>query len=782
MRWLEKLLLLVLLYAGVPRLIQPPKAEAFLETRGCNRTLRNSVGWIRWTGRMGKCIVRLRAPLKDPQVIEMRIRRMQVGVLKNSRCEGAHVQFSDEQEDLDENAGRYCGHVTGNTTRLFLRRGPDLSVILDSETRFAAENPVIFSAQYSILPARLANERHHIQRNIASLPLATTLSGDCPLECTQRNDRKMCRLVSPGYPGIYPRNIRCRVELESSAGRFRIGGGHEDVYNLMNHTSQEACSTEFCEQEHVELGSMAMPSADQPEEERINLNRPKTDLDELDEIIIGQEKPSEEEENSRQQQQQQQSKKRRRSKGKQHQQQLQQARHSEDLDALPDDDKEDTDHSSNRPTDGSSESEPFINELLRPKNRKQHRDKQLFWPKHRRESESESHERSSSHRQRRTGGQQHRHLRKGRRPHDSLVEQAHLGSGSCVGDYLALMENFNGRLLEIGKFCGEGHFPQILTRGRNLVVEFRAERDGTVMHDGFHLSIQESEAPAAALAAAADLSLALPAQADRHKPPSCDFTYRSNDKAKDSVKSLRSWYPPETLCNYRFVGKVNERVSVLLKIVREETENGDEKSAKKNVTSASDHCTGNEIAVYNGTEPQGAFLLWSFCDATHTDINNIQVPIMSTNNLLLIQFYSATGSYDGQDFTYSITYKFVRKAASATSGNATKRQRQGGSSPPSSSLPLLEENESRLISLKPVNLSTLNLDEAEGCNCNFADRIGSFKSWFVVLVVLGVISFAGALATVIALICKCVRNRRAEKKLIQRTPKRSSFYYKGPTD
>uniref|UniRef100_A0ABD2XFV1 CUB domain-containing protein n=2 Tax=Trichogramma kaykai TaxID=54128 RepID=A0ABD2XFV1_9HYME len=637
---------------------------------------------------MGKCIVRLRAPLKDPQVIEMRIRRMQVGVLKNSRCEGAHVQFSDEQEDLDENAGRYCGHVTGNTTRLFLRRGPDLSVILDSETRFAAENPVIFSAQYSILPARLANERHHIQRNIASLPLATTLSGDCPLECTQRNDRKMCRLVSPGYPGIYPRNIRCRVELESSAGRFRIGGGHEDVYNLMNHTSQEACSTEFCEQEHVELGSMAMPSADQPEEERINLNRPKTGTGKITSFTL----------------------------------------------------------------------------------------------ENRRESESESHERSSSHRQRRTGGQQHRHLRKGRRPHDSLVEQAHLGSGSCVGDYLALMENFNGRLLEIGKFCGEGHFPQILTRGRNLVVEFRAERDGTVMHDGFHLSIQESEAPAAALAAAADLSLALPAQADRHKPPSCDFTYRSNDKAKDSVKSLRSWYPPETLCNYRFVGKVNERVSVLLKIVREETENGDEKSAKKNVTSASDHCTGNEIAVYNGTEPQGAFLLWSFCDATHTDINNIQVPIMSTNNLLLIQFYSATGSYDGQDFTYSITYKFVRKAASATSGNATKRQRQGGSSPPSSSLPLLEENESRLISLKPVNLSTLNLDEAEGCNCNFADRIGSFKSWFVVLVVLGVISFAGALATVIALICKCVRNRRAEKKLIQRTPKRSSFYYKGPTD
>lgn len=35
---------------------------------GCNRTIRNSVGWIRWTGRMGRCTIRIRAPLRDPQV------------------------------------------------------------------------------------------------------------------------------------------------------------------------------------------------------------------------------------------------------------------------------------------------------------------------------------------------------------------------------------------------------------------------------------------------------------------------------------------------------------------------------------------------------------------------------------------------------------------------------------------------------------------------------------------------------------------------------------------
>ena len=153
--------------------------------------------------------------------------------------------------------------------RLFVRRGPDLTVILDSEARFAADNPVIFSAQYSILPARLANERLHGQLELLSLPAPTSASPtECPLECTQRNERRACRLVSPGYPGVYPRGVSCRVALESSAGRFRIGGNPDDVYNLMNHTSQEACSTEFCEQEHVDAAPSAAPSADQPDDQR----------------------------------------------------------------------------------------------------------------------------------------------------------------------------------------------------------------------------------------------------------------------------------------------------------------------------------------------------------------------------------------------------------------------------------------------------------------------------------------------------------------------------------
>lgn len=41
--------------------------------------------------------------------------------------------------------------------------------------------------------------------------------------------------------------LRCRIALESNAGRFRIGGQPEDLFDLMNYTDQESCQMENCE-------------------------------------------------------------------------------------------------------------------------------------------------------------------------------------------------------------------------------------------------------------------------------------------------------------------------------------------------------------------------------------------------------------------------------------------------------------------------------------------------------------------------------------------------------
>lgn len=700
---------------------------------------------------MGRCIIRIRAPPRDPQVIELKVRRLQVGFLKETRCEGAYVQFSDGSEDLEDETGRYCGYVSGNTTRLFLRKGPNLTIIMDSDVKFAAENPVIFSAQFSILPAQLAAERHR-----GFFPSSST---ECPLECAVRNDRRSCRLASPGYPGVYPRGIKCRIALESSAGRFKIGGQPDDLFDLMNRTSQGGCQTENCEQ-HVEIVAEVTktrvarskdgrsPTEEVPVERRAKRS---PDHDEEVEFIIGQT-----------------SQKTRR--GRNNRRRLKKAKKEADGSKGPRGNshgkaangdirrnigrpKEITEQSSADAFHGSRSSFRHSGGYRDQGIRLESIQKRLRHPQrvHKKSMDSISSKKNFDHDLRDISdarilpdGLGHEIARKGlsqekitalqvpdyRYAKKSRIPEK-LASTSCVGDYLALLENVDGKIFEISKFCGEGHVPRILSKGRSIIVEFFAEQDGTIMHDGFQLSFQETEeAPGV--------------KHDRN----CEFVYKSTERTRENIKSLQSWYPPNTLCSYKFMGRSSEKISVHMKIIRNEP---DQEYASQKRNFSLNYCSGNEIAVYNGIEVNNSVLMWSYCDVSHQDINNIQVPLTSSGNELLIQYYSAKGSYDGQEFTYTISYRFIKKSQNST----TRRQVQ---------------DDFKLISLRPVNFSALNFNESENCNCDFGDRIGSFKNWFMVLVVLGIVSFLGAILTIIALLAKCIKMRSMEKKLLQ-TPK-----------
>ncbi|XP_071878635.1 uncharacterized protein isoform X2 [Bombus fervidus] len=700
---------------------------------------------------MGRCIIRIRAPPRDPQVIELKVRRLQVGFLKETRCEGAYVQFSDGSEDLEDETGRYCGYVSGNTTRLFLRKGPNLTIIMDSDVKFAAENPVIFSAQFSILPAQLAAERHR--------GFSPSSSTECPLECAVRNDRRSCRLASPGYPGVYPRGIKCRIALESSAGRFKIGGQPDDLFDLMNRTSQDGCQTENCEQ-HVEIvAEVTKTRVARSKDERFLTEevpverraRRSPDHDEEVEFIIGQT-----------------SHKTR--KGRNNRRRLKKAKKEADGSKGPRGNshgkaangdirrnigrpKEITEQSSADAFHGSRSSFRHSAGYRDQGIRLESIQKRLRHPQrvHKKSMDSISSKKNFDHdlgdisdARILPDGLGHEIARKGlsqekitalqvpdyRYAKKSRIPEK-LASTSCVGDYLALLENVDGKIFEISKFCGEGHVPRILSKGRSIIVEFFAEQDGTIMHDGFQLSFQETEeAPGV--------------KHDRN----CEFVYKSTERTRESIKSLQSWYPPNTLCSYKFMGRSSEKISVHMKIIRNEP---DQEYALQKRNFSLNYCSGNEIAVYNGIEVNNSVLMWSYCDVSHQDINNIQVPLTSSGNELLIQYYSAKGSYDGQEFTYTISYRFIKKSQNST----TRRQVQ---------------DDFKLISLRPVNFSALNFNESENCNCDFGDRIGSFKNWFMVLVVLGIVSFLGAILTIIALLAKCIKMRSMEKKLLQ-TPK-----------
>nr|XP_003699220.2 PREDICTED: uncharacterized protein LOC100879835 [Megachile rotundata] len=708
---------------------------AFVETRGCNRTVRNSIGWIRWTGRMGRCIVHIVAPSRDPQtqVIELKIRRLQVGFLKETKCEGAYIQFFDGGKDVQNKTGRYCGHVNSNATRLFLRKGPNLTIIMDSDVEFATENPVIFSAQFSILPAHLAAERHR--------GFSPSFSFDCPVECVVRNDQRFCKLMSPGYPGVYPRGIRCRIALESNSGRFKIGGQPTDIFDLMNHTSQDNCQTENCER-HIEI----VPEAPKTRVAKsigylpgyMSYRRPRSpDHEEELEFIIGQTSHKfKRNRNNR--------RKVRKDKKKVGSKDLYKSRRryvAEDRRNRP---KEITEQSSAfhgfkkdpKLFVGYHDEETSPDYVQRRLRRPQQINKKSMdsssWKNFDLQDVSRENLspdgtqdilRKETQEKNTVQVSEYGYTRRGR-------TQDKLGSTSCVGDYLALMENVDGKILEISKFCGEGHVPRIITRGKNIIVEFYAQQDGTIMHDGFQLSVQEMEQTAVT------------------HSQSCDFVYRSSERTRENIKSLPNWYPPDTVCSYKFIGRTSEKISVYMKIIRNEL---DLEYAPQTRNLSLGYCSGNEIAVYNGIEANNNILMWSYCDVSHQDINNIQVPLTSSGNELLIQYYSAKGSYDGQEFTYTISYRFLKKSKNSTN----RRQIQ---------------DDFKLISLRPVNFSALNLNDSEYCNCDFGDRIGSFKNWFMVLVVLGIISFLGAIFTIITLLVKCMKIRSMEKRLLQ-TPK-----------
>ncbi|KAL6256314.1 hypothetical protein P5V15_012431 [Pogonomyrmex californicus] len=621
--------------------LNDPSWASPTEIRGCNRTIRNSVGWIRWTGRMGRCIVRIRAPLRDPQVIEVKVRKLQVGFLKEARCEGAYFQFSDSAEDPDgETTGRYCGHVSGNATRLFLRRGPDLTITLSSEEQFASANPVIFSAQFSILPIRLAVERHR--------GYTASTSPTCPVECTVRNERRSCRLTSPGYPSVYPRGIRCRIALESSAGRFRIGGQPEDHFDLMNYADQEGCQMENCE-DSLDYGSSVARDRD-----HIG----------ADESIIG---------------------------------------NSGRISSMK------------RIAEASGQLtrlRHYEKKVVQRYRRKQHLHKEL---PHRIDT-SELRLRIKSMRPKITrkryrGVVPNRYLNgDSERPKGETVSSA---TAPGVPKYLEEDRSSSDLALHRPRrFCG---------------CRARARDPGVRRSRGRHRRPRR-----------------LPGDAARGERLRCEFAYRSTGRprnGKENIRSPRSWYPPDTVCTYKFLGRATERVSIRIKILRNELEHEKPETGRRNFSLNS--CPGNEIAVYNGGQVNGSFLIWSYCDASHWDINNIQVPLTSSGNELLIQYYSAKGSYDGQGFTYAISYRFVRKERNLT----------------------VARRKYKSISLRPVNLSALNLNDTDSHDCD--SRIGTFKNWFAVLVVFGIVSFIGAVVTIVVLTVKCLRLRSSEKKLLQ---------------
>lgn len=204
----------------------------------------------------------------------------------------------------------------------------------------------------------------------------------------------------------------------------------------------------------------------------------------------------------------------------------------------------------------------------------------------------------------------------------------------CPYDHLNIYDVTSQGLKPIQKFCGRGHLPRIISRGQEIVLEFKSSVAGSLANDGFHLSIgTESRS---------EYQIGSEVKSDG----SCHFVFNSDKVTYGQFQNLRHWYAPNTRCSYKFVGSSPDQ-RVFLHFV--------------NFISNRDESCRSKLTLYDADGPNGDAVRGMFCGQYQPNET-----LLSVSRFFYIEFDSKLGSYDGSNFEYSVLYTFVE---TKTSGN-----------------------------------------------------------------------------------------------------------------
>ncbi|XP_023224714.1 cubilin-like [Centruroides sculpturatus] len=158
-------------------------------------------------------------------LFELNIRSFQVGKLVNgTTCTNGYLQIVDHRLRI-ENSGFICGKIRRSRTLLVESESVTLIFHTDYFTR-----RTFFKAQSSVLPQPLARERH---KELAAKNPGNLIQGTY-CDRTYVNCIGFCDVMSPGYPGVYPRNLTCRYKVifNSTDVRVTIGGQYFDKFDV----------------------------------------------------------------------------------------------------------------------------------------------------------------------------------------------------------------------------------------------------------------------------------------------------------------------------------------------------------------------------------------------------------------------------------------------------------------------------------------------------------------------------------------------------------------------
>lgn len=181
-------------------------------------------------------------------------------------------------------------------------------------------------------------------------------------------------------------------------------------------------------------------------------------------------------------------------------------------------------------------------------------------------------------------------------------------------------------------------FPFFLASGPDILVEFKTSNAGPLLNTGFHFKADSIIDP--------DSSEPL-----QLRNNSC-FVERYLPENKESTFSnLRSWYPPNTTCAYRFYTTPEDVIRLDFLLFRIERFTMCEESLK----------------LYDAPDPNPTKIITKLCD-----MNKAQAVYESTGHHLYVEFVSSKGSLDGSSISYEFQVKSVG-VSSLESGHACSR-------------------------------------------------------------------------------------------------------------
>ncbi|XP_022667420.1 uncharacterized protein LOC111252970 isoform X2 [Varroa destructor] len=200
----------------------------------------------------------------------------------------------------------------------------------------------------------------------------------------------------------------------------------------------------------------------------------------------------------------------------------------------------------------------------------------------------------------------------------------------CPFDYVRVFDGPTEDHPVITTLCGRGRLKSnIVASSSEMLVTFVSSPAGPLLNTGFHFKADSVYDQGGG-------------ETIQLRNGAC-IIERSVSSTVHSYNSIRSWYPANTSCQYRFTAPLGEIIHLEFTQFRVERVTFCEEA----------------IRIYDSHELDPRFIITKNCDTNRPRSEAPRTFYESTSNRMLVDFSSTVGSLDGSSITFSFEVKHV---------------------------------------------------------------------------------------------------------------------------